>query len=173
MQQYYGLSPILFSFCFGVNAVAMVISSALAVRFSTMERALHVGNHGMLFISILLSVAFFLDCNFWIYEILIFCLLAMVGMTFTASNTLAMDCERKNAGVASALLGAIGFAFGGIVSPLVGMGDIRMSTGFLFFMGSLCSCVCACFSFHRLPFRKKALNFAPYRIINVFLQKLL
>lgn len=173
MQQYYGLSPMLFSFCFGVNAVAMVISSALAVRFSTMERALHVGNHGMLFISILLSVAFFLDCNFWIYEILIFCLLAMVGMTFTASNTLAMDCERKNAGVASALLGAIGFAFGGIVSPLVGMGDIRMSTGFLFFMGSLCSCVCACFSFHRLPFRKKALNFAPYRIINVFLQKLL
>ena len=84
-----------------------------------------------------------------------------------------MDCERKNAGVASALLGAIGFAFGGIVSPLVGMGDIRMSTGFLFFMGSLCSCVCACFSFHRLPFHKKALNFAPYRIINVFLQKLL
>lgn len=56
----------------------------------------------------------------------------MVGMSFTASNTLAMDCERRNAGVASALLGAIGFAFGGIVSPLVGMGDIRMSTGFLF-----------------------------------------
>lgn len=173
MQQYYGLSPMLFSICFGVNAIAMVISSAFAVRFFTMEQALHIGNNGMLLISILLSAAFFLDCSFWVYEILIFCLLSMVGMAFTASNTLAMDCERKNAGVASALLGAIGFAFGGIVSPLVGMGDIRISAGFLFFMGSLCSCVCAYFSFHRLSSHRKSLNFAPYRIINVFLQKLL
>lgn len=173
MQQHYGLSPMSFSICFGANAVAMVISSALSVRFSTMERALHVGNNGMLLISVLLSAAFFLDCSFWVYEVLVFCLLSMVGMAFTASNTLAMDCERRNAGVASALLGATGFAFGGIVSPLVGMGDIRMSAGFLFFMGAACSCMCAYFSFHRLPSRKRGLGFAPYRIINIFLQKLL
>ena len=173
MQQHYGLSPMLFSVCFGVNAVAMVISSALSVRCSTMEHALHIGNHGMLFISVLLSVAFFLNCNFWVYEVLVFCLLSMVGMAFTASNTLAMDCERRNAGVASALLGAIGFAFGGIVSPLVGMGDIRSSAGFLFFMGALCSCICARFSFHRLPSRRKGLSYASYKIMNVFLKKLL
>ena len=173
MQQHYGLSPMLFSVCFGVNAVAMVISSALSVRCSTMEHALHIGNHGMLSISVLLSVAFFLNCNFWVYEALVFCLLSMVGMAFTASNTLAMDCERRNAGVASALLGATGFAFGGIVSPLVGMGDIRSSAGFLFFMGALCSCICARFSFHRLPFRRKGLSYASYKIMNVFLKKLL
>ena len=173
MQQHYGLSPMLFSVCFGVNAVAMVISSALSVRCSTMEHALHIGNHGMLFISVLLSVAFFLNCNFWVYEVLVFCLLSMVGMAFTASNTLAMDCERRNAGVASALLGAIGFAFGGIVSPLVGMGDIRSSAGFLFFMGALCSCICARFSFHRLPSRRKGVSYASYKIMNVFLKKLL
>lgn len=173
MQQHYALSPMLFSVCFGVNAVAMVISSALSVRCSTMEHALHIGNHGMLFISVLLSVAFFLNCNFWVYEVLVFCLLSMVGMAFTASNTLAMDCERRNAGVASALLGAIGFAFGGIVSPLVGMGDIRSSAGFLFFMGALCSCICARFSFHRLPSRRKGLSYASYKIMNVFLKKLL
>ena len=173
MQQHYGLSPMLFSVCFGVNAVAMVISSALSVRCSTMEHALHIGNHGMLFISVLLSVAFFLNCNFWVYEVLVFCLLSMVGMAFTASNTLAMDCERRNAGVASALLGAIGFAFGGIVSPLVGMGNIRSSAGFLFFMGALCSCICARFSFHRLPSRRKGLSYASYKIMNVFLKKLL
>ena len=67
----------------------------------------------------------------------------MVGMNFTASNTLAMDCERKNAGIASALLGAVGYAFGGIVSPLVGIGDMMISTGVLFLAGSLCSFVCA------------------------------
>lgn len=173
MQQYYGLSPMLFSVCFGVNAVAMVISSALAVRFSTMERALYIGNHGMLLISILLSVAFSLNCDFWVYEVLIFCLLSMVGMAFTASNTLAMDCERGNAGVASALLGAIGFVFGGVISPLVGMGDIRISTGFLFFMGALCSCVCARLSPRHLLVYRKGISDVSDKVLNVFLKKLL
>ena len=66
----------------------------------------------------------------------------MLGLTFTASNTLAMDCERENAGTASALLGALGFAFGGIVSPLVGLGDIMTSTGLIFLIGSLSSFAC-------------------------------
>lgn len=142
MQKHFGLSPMLFSICFGVNAIAMVISSTIAVKFPTMERALHVGSNGMLCISVLLFVLFYLNCNFWIYELLIFSLLAMVGISFTASNTLAMDCERKNAGIASALLGAIGYAFGGIVSPLVGIGNIMMSTATLFLIGALCSYMC-------------------------------
>lgn len=143
MQQHYGISPMLFSIYFGINAVAMVIASAAAVRFPTMERALHVGSNSMLFVSVLLFVALYLGCGFWVYEVLVFCLLSMVGMNFTASNTLAMDCERKNAGIASALLGAIGYAFGGIVSPLVGIGDILITTGALFLTGSLCSFMCA------------------------------
>ena len=57
--------------------------------------------------------------------------------TFTSTTTLAMECQRENAGVASALLGAMGFAFGGIVSPLVGLGNILTSTGLVFV---LCAC---------------------------------
>ena len=56
----------------------------------------------------------------------------MMGLTFTSSTTLAMDCERRYAGAASALLGALCFASGGIVSPLVGLGDILISTGVTF-----------------------------------------
>ena len=66
----------------------------------------------------------------------------MVGMAFTASSTLAMDCERQNAGVASALLGAVGFAFGGLVSPLVGIGSLMISAGLLFVSSSVCVYVC-------------------------------
>ena len=95
MQQHYGLSPMLFSVCFGVNAVAMVISSALSVRCSTMEHALHIGNHGMLFISVLLSVAFFLNCNFWVYEALVFCLLSMVGMAFASQEIISIFSKIK------------------------------------------------------------------------------
>ena len=53
-----------------------------------------------------------------------------------------MDSERANAGMASALLGALGFAFGGIVSPLVGLGNIMVSTGMAFLIGSVCAYGC-------------------------------
>ncbi len=67
----------------------------------------------------------------------------MMGLTFTASTTLAMDCERRYAGAASALLGALCFASGGIVSPLVGLGDILLSTGVTFVVCAVCSLLCA------------------------------
>lgn len=103
----------------------------------------------MVIASFFLCIALCMNCSFWVYEILLICLLSMIGLTFTASNTLAMDSERENAGVASALLGALGFAFGGIVSPLVGLGNIMVSTGILFFVGSLCSLACTRLALHR------------------------
>ena len=96
----------------------------------------------MVIASFFLCVALCAGCSFWIYEVLLLALLSMLGLTFTASNTLAMDSERANAGMASALLGALGFAFGGVVSPLVGLGNIMVSTGVLFFIGSVCAFVC-------------------------------
>ena len=47
----------------------------------------------------------------------------MMGFSFTSTTALAMECEREHAGTASALSGAVGFGFGGLVSPLVGLGD--------------------------------------------------
>ena len=142
MQQHYGFSPMTFSVCFGINAIAIVVSAAASVKFRRSEQALFTGSTGMIFFSTLLCTALITKCSFWIYEILLVCLLSMLGLTFTASNTLAMDCERENAGTASALLGALGFAFGGIVSPLVGLGDIMTSTGLIFLIGSLSSFAC-------------------------------
>lgn len=142
MQQHYGFSPLMFSICFGINAIFIVISAASAIRFRRLEQALHYGSSGMVLISALLLVALVSDCSFWVYELLLIGLLSMLGLTFTASNTLAMDCEHDNAGTASALLGALGFAFGGIVSPLVGIGNIMVSTGIIFLVGSVCSYVC-------------------------------
>lgn len=159
MQQHYGFSPMLFSVCFGVNAVAIVISAAASVKFRRPEQALSTGSTGMVFASLLLCVALIMKCDFWIYETLLLCLLSMLGLTFTASNTLAMDCERENAGTASALLGALGFAFGGIVSPLVGLGDLMTSTGIIFLAGSLCSFGCT-----RFALRTNLLQHAPEMI---------
>lgn len=149
MQQHYGFSPLLFSICFGINAVFIAISATTAIKFRRLEQALHCGSLGMVIISALLLIALAFDCSFWIYELLLICLLSMLGLTFTASNTLAMDCERNNAGTASALLGALGFAFGGIVSPLVGIGNIMVSTGIIFLLGSICSYICTRYALQR------------------------
>ena len=142
MQQHYGFSPMMFSICFGINAIAIVISATSAARFAHPEQALYRGSAGMVIASFLLLMALSSDCSFWIYEVLLIGLLSMLGLTFTSSNALAMDSERSNAGMASALLGALGFAFGGIVSPVVGLGNIMVTTGIVFLIGSICSYLC-------------------------------
>ena len=139
MQQHYGLTPLHFSLCFGINAVGMMAASTLVVRMSSMQQALHVGNNGMLVLSALLLMALSARCDFWMYESLLFFLLSAAGLSYTSASALAMDSERRHAGVASALLGVMAFAFGGVVSPLVSLGDIRVTTGILFFTGSLCT----------------------------------
>ena len=142
MQEHYGLSAMQFSLCFGANAIAMAIASTVAVKLPTMKDALHIGSNGMLWLSFAWLAALSQGCSFWIYETLAFALLSMAGITFTASNTLAMECERENAGVASALLGTAGFAVGGIMSPLVGLGNILFSTGMLFIFSSFLALLC-------------------------------
>lgn len=155
VQQHYGFSPLIFSICFGINAIAIMPSAVSAVKFAHPEQALYRGSVGMVIVSFFLCFALCADCNFWVYELLLLGLLSMLGLTFTASNTLAMDSERANAGIASALLGALGFAFGGIVSPLVGIGNIMVSTGIMFFVGSVCALGCTRIALHRVFSRAK------------------
>lgn len=143
MQEHYGFSPLGFSLCFGANAIAIGISAAFSLKFKTMERAFTTGSIGMAAASVLLCTAMCLGCSFWLYETLLLVLLLMLGLTFTSSNTLAMDAGREHAGAASALLGALGFAMGGLVSPLAGLGNIMVSSGILFAAGSVLALMCA------------------------------
>lgn len=87
-----------------------------------------------------------LSAPFWVYETLLFAILFSLGLTFTSTTTLAMNLARDNAGTASAVFGAAGFAFGGLVSPLVGLGDMLTTTGIVFFAGSLLSFFFAAFA---------------------------
>ena len=78
------------------------------------------------------AAALFLVRNFWVYDALMVMMLFGMGMIFTASNTLAMNEGRANAGEASAILGVVGYVVGAIASPLVGMGNIHHSTAIVF-----------------------------------------
>lgn len=156
MQQHFGFSPLGFSVCFGVNASAIVLSSAQTMRFRHLEVTAWRGSQAMLAVAVLLLAALSLSCPFWVYEVLLLALLLTLGFTFTAANTLAMAAERANAGTASAVMGALGFLFGGLVPPLVGLGNILVTTGLLFVAGALGVCVCATCSLRYLLNRRVA-----------------
>lgn len=139
MQGHYGFSAFEFSICFAVNAVAIGSAAAFSIRFRNPERSTRAGCMGMLLFAAAEVVALGLGCGFWVYEGLLFGLLFAMGLTFTSSTALAMGAAREYAGTASAMLGAICFSFGGIVSPLVGIGDTLLSTGTVFIVCALCS----------------------------------
>lgn len=142
MQEHYGFTAFQFSICFAINALAIGGAAAFSIRFRHPERSTLTGCMGMIFFAAAEAAALAMDCNFWIYELLLFALLFAMGLTFTSSTTLAMECAREHAGTASALLGAVCFAFGGIVSPLVGIGNTLVSTGAVFVVCALCSWLC-------------------------------
>ncbi|MGN0281935.1 MAG: multidrug effflux MFS transporter [Prevotella sp.] len=139
IQQHYGFSPFAFSILFGLNALVFGLAAACSMKFKTPELCTHTASIGLVSASLLMLVAMLLGAPFIVYELLMLVLLACKGLCFTSTVAMAMNEEHDNAGAASALIGAIIFLFGGIVSPLVGMGDILVSTGIIFV-------VCSAFS---------------------------
>ena len=142
IQQHYGFSAFTFSLFFGINALAIGVAAALSVKFRRQESSTLAGCCGMVVAAVLQCWALMSDCSFWVYEGLMLVLLSSMGMTFTSSTALAMESQRENSGTASALLGALCFAAGGIVSPLVGLGNILSSTGMAFLVCACCSLLC-------------------------------
>lgn len=77
--------------------------------------------------------------NVYIIEAMFFLILLFIGIINPASSTLALSLERKTAGNASAIMGFTAFLFGGIVSPLVGIGNVRISTAVVLIVCSFAS----------------------------------
>ncbi|MDE6156431.1 MAG: multidrug effflux MFS transporter [Eubacterium sp.] len=128
IQHDFGLSELMFGILFGINSMAIGSGSILSLKFKQITNAIHVGCAGMFGCSVLQLCNYNLGFGFWGYEILVFIMLFSVGMVFTSSTTLAMTEGKSKIGWASAIVGAAGFLFGGIVTPLVGLGTIRIST---------------------------------------------
>ena len=119
LQTHYNLSAISYSICFGLNGFAIVLGSKISGRFNE-KKGIKLGLTMMLIISIYLPFLF--------VEVGFFLLLLGLGLILPAGSALAMGLERKRAGSASALFGFLPFFLGGIVSPLVGIGNIFYSS---------------------------------------------
>lgn len=151
IQEHYGFSPFAFSLFFAANAVAIGVGAGISVKFKRLENCILASCIGMLVFSGLALAAMAADASIIVFEGVLFALLFAVGMTLTAATTLAMDAARDQAGTASAILGAAGFLFGSVVSPLVGMGDILVSTGAAFVVCAAGSLVCGLAAIRREP----------------------
>ena len=128
----YGLSAEQTSIVFGINSIALAISSGVASRFGDMRSVLRYASTGMVVASMLLAGALVFNIGFWAYEGALFLMYLFVGAVCTGSTTLAMEAGRENAGIASAFFGAIGYMVGGVASPLVGLGDIFITSSIVF-----------------------------------------
>lgn len=127
LQSIYGLSSMAFSLCFGANGAALVIGSNLGSKLAN-RTALGVGVLGFVTAVLYTAVVLLIQPHWFLVELGFFLMLLLTGLPLPAISSLAMESEREHAGAASALLGFAPFFLGGIVSPLVGIGNIFYSS---------------------------------------------
>ncbi|MEV6211317.1 Bcr/CflA family multidrug efflux MFS transporter [Kitasatospora sp. NPDC051914] len=124
LQQVYGLDAQQFSLVFGGNALGLVLLGQVNARLlrsrapGVMLRAglavSAVGGAGLL-------VAVVAGPGLWAVCGSLLLVVAAVGLIMPNSTALALS-GRDNAGTASALLGLLQFALGGLAAPLAGLG---------------------------------------------------
>lgn len=149
LQQGYGLSPMAFSFCFAVNAIAIGLGCAVAGKGSERKMIL-VGGISLCAFGFLTALVLHFHAPLFAVEACFVCLLFSFGLLQPPSTSLALNSERKNAGTASALLGASGFLMGGVVTPLVGLGDIFRSLGMALSTGAVFTLLMAVLAYRNL-----------------------
>lgn len=136
-QQQYGLSPVAYSLCFGFNAFGIMAGSLLVLRSRSSERGLAIGTRGFFVMALATAIVLTQGGSVWLIEASFFLLMVMLGTIMPTSTTLALEPLREYSGSASAALGFLSFLVGGICSPLVGMGDMAVSTAAVIALCSL------------------------------------
>lgn len=137
MQQVYHLSPLGYSLCFGLNALMIGVGAAMATRFRSQGTCLRFGGLGMLAGTLLLAFLLNTAMPLWIVMLAYIYTLICFGLMQPPLTSIALDSERDNAGAASAIFGASGFVAGAFASPLVGIGDITVTSGLVMACGAV------------------------------------
>lgn len=128
VQDYFGHTELFFSVTFAVNSIGTALGSAMSLKFKDMKHAARFGAYGIMATTVAQVLCYLCLDTFICYESLTFVMLVFIGFIFTAATTLTMEEGREHIGSASAIFGASGFLFGGIVTPLVGIGNIMSTT---------------------------------------------
>ena len=137
IQKIYGLSPLLFSFCFALNAFMIGIGAAIASQFRRPSKALKCGAIDFTIATIILSFCLFVHMPLIIIMACYMYMMTSFGLMQPGLTATALDAERNNAGAASAIFGASGFVAGALASPLVAMGKIEITSSCVMIVGAI------------------------------------
>ncbi|WP_315710170.1 multidrug effflux MFS transporter [Brenneria uluponensis] len=124
LQDIYHLSPQMFSLCFAINGVGLIIAGQLSAALSPHwgeTRVLKLGLSIAVVSTAILLIAGYLHAPLlWILVPLFFAVI-VIGLIGPCSSALAMQGQGNKAGSASALIGLSMFALGAVSVPLTGL----------------------------------------------------
>ncbi len=134
-QALYGLSPIGFSLCFAMIAFCTAVGCATSGKIGNDRKAIKIAGFGIFVASLAVAACLLTHAPLPLLQVSFMATTFMFGLMQPPASALALNAERKNAGTASAAMGAAGFLMGGIASPIVGMGDIAVSASIMLVTG--------------------------------------
>jgi DHA1 family bicyclomycin/chloramphenicol resistance-like MFS transporter len=149
IQTHFNFNELWFAVIFGINSICIGIGSGVALKFKSLEKAMTIGACGMTIFAVLQLLGAMFFNSFVVYEATTVFMLLCLGMVFTTSTSMAMDQGRAYTGAAAAIVGAIGFVFGGAVSPIVGIGDIQITSAIVLIACSLLSYIVTAIVYRR------------------------
>lgn len=139
LQDIYKMSPQAFSLTFAINGIGLVISALLVAKLSSRFKESSVLKYSLimaLIFSLCLVVVFQLTTTLFIALVILFLTVSMCSGICTLASSLAMQNQGGNAGTASAWMGMLMFAMGGISAPLTGFGGTSATSMSVVIAGS-------------------------------------
>jgi MFS transporter, DHA1 family, multidrug resistance protein len=130
LQNALGLSTGTYALAFGANAAGLITASIangqLAGRVDP-QRVLAIATTALVVLSLVLLGVVLAGPSVWPVLVLLFLAVTSLGFIMGNASALASREVRDIAGTGSALLGALQFALGAVVSPLVGSSPLVMA----------------------------------------------
>ncbi|MBO0789682.1 MAG: multidrug effflux MFS transporter [Ktedonobacteraceae bacterium] len=126
LQNIYGLSPQIFGFLFGINALGLTIMSQVSAKLIgrvSPQRLLTWGIAAIALAGATLLLVVLSGTSLFGVLLSFFVITASLGFIAPNATALALaNTTARTAGSASALLGVLQFSIGAVVAPLVGIG---------------------------------------------------
>ena len=153
-QNMYHVSPQVFSYIFGANGIALMMTGIVIGRLTGRIpdwKILRFSLFQAVIGSIALFIVFWLDGPMWAVIVFLMITASTIASISTSSFSLAMQSQGKVAGGASALIGFFSMISGAIMAPLVGIaGDqTAMPMAIIMVAGEVLALLC--FYWHILP----------------------
>lgn len=125
LQNNYGISPFLYGFIFGTNALGNIILAQITGRLAGRVSERRMYTTGVLISATggsLVLLAAITHAGLWLLLIGFFMCVSSLGIIHTVNFSLALTKYGHAAGTASGIIGVLSFFIGGLLAPISGLG---------------------------------------------------